>query len=62
MNETTGEPTYTHVCEICGSTDDTRLTADPDRGGLRLCLPCRVLFGFEEGEPVTSPLFEEIPY
>lgn len=49
------------TCELCPSTDDVQFTADPDRGGLQLCRPCRVLFGFEEVEPEnTQP--EELPF
>ena len=39
--------TYTPICIICGSADQVHLTADPDRGGLLICVDCRRLFGFE---------------
>jgi len=44
------KPRRVLCCELCGSADQVQLTADADRGGLRLCADCRKLFGFEGGE------------
>ena len=44
------KPRRVKCCELCGSVDQVKRTADPDRGGLLLCADCRRLFGFEGGQ------------
>jgi len=44
------KPRRVTCCELCGSVDQVKRTADPDRGGLLLCADCRRLFGFEGGQ------------
>ena len=43
------KPRRVKCCELCGSVDQVKRTADPDRGGLQLCADCRRLFGFQAG-------------
>ncbi len=44
------KPRRVPCCELCGSVDQVKRTADPDRGGLLLCADCRRLFGLEGGQ------------